>query len=78
MLAALLSHPGPARPVNFWHRYAVKWLQFFVSRLYAVPWNYSETSLMIVSISVDEASVKPCRISHLKVPPGGCVLGFVQ
>lgn len=78
MLAALLSQPGPGRPVSLWHRYAVKWLQFLVSRLYAVPWNSSETSLIIVSISVGEARVKPWRISHLNVPPGGWVLGFVQ
>jgi hypothetical protein len=37
MLAALFSQPGPGRPVSLSHRYAVKWLQFLVRRLYAVP-----------------------------------------
>lgn len=78
MLAARFSHPGPASPVSFLHRYDVKWLQFFVSRLYEVPRNSSEASRRAASISSDVASVKPCRISHLKVPPGGSVLGFVQ
>jgi len=43
-----------------------------------VPWKFSAASLMIVSISGCEERVKPWRISHLKVPPGGSVLGFVQ
>lgn len=78
MLAALFSHPGPGLPVNLWQRCAVKWLQFLVRRLYDVPWNSCETSCMIASISFWGDNVKPWRISCLKVPPGGRVLGFVQ
>lgn len=78
MLAALFSHPGPGLPVNLWQRCAVKWLQFLVRRLYDVPWNSCETSCIIASISFWGDSVNPWRISCLKVPPGGKVLGFVQ
>ena len=39
MLAARFSQLGPGRPVSFSQRYEVKWLQFFVRRLYEVPRN---------------------------------------
>jgi hypothetical protein len=32
-LAALFNHLGAGRPVSFWQRYEVKWLQLFVRRL---------------------------------------------
>lgn len=78
MLAARFSHAGPASPVSFLQRYDVKWLQFFVRRLYEVPKNSSDACRSMASISSDVAKVKPCRISHLKVPPGGSMRGFVQ
>ena len=43
-----------------------------------MPWNASEASLIMASISFWGETVKPCRISHLNVPPGGSVRGFVQ
>ncbi len=78
MLAARFSQLGAACPVSFWQRYDVKWLQFFVSRLYDMPWNSSLASRIMASISFGGARVKPCRISHRKVPPGGSVFGLVQ
>lgn len=43
-----------------------------------MPWNSCDTSCMIASISSCVASVKPCKVSLLNVPPGGNVLGLVQ
>ena len=39
MLAARFSQLGAERPVSFWQRKEVKWLQFLVRRLYEVPMN---------------------------------------
>jgi hypothetical protein len=78
ILAARFNHPGPCLPVSFSHKYCVKWLQFLLRRLYDVPWKASEASLMILSRSAWGLTVKPCRISHLNVPPGGSILGLVQ
>ena len=78
MLAARFSQPGPVRPVSFSQRYCVKWLQFLLRRLYAVPWKASDASFIMASTSDCGRTVKPCKISHLKVPPGGTCLGAVQ
>lgn len=77
-LAALFSHAGPGLPVNLSHRYEEKWLQLLLSKLYFVPWNILEVSLIMSVISSWDSTEKPWRISQRKVPPGGSSFGFVQ
>ncbi len=43
-----------------------------------MPWKTSDACLIMASISAWVESVKPWRISHLNVPPGGSDFGFVQ
>ena len=43
-----------------------------------MPRKVSETCFIIPSISLSLLNVKPCKIAHLNVPPGGSNFGLVQ